>query len=302
MRAALLAGAAWLLPAAAYGQAMEHDHASPPSVEAPAAPEDNPHAAHGGEPSGTALPAGTAPPPAVAKNWAAAAYHDPAEMGRVRASLWKEHGGASFSQILFNLAEYQVRKGGDGFRWDGKGWFGTDIDRLVIKSEGEGRFGDGVESAEVQAVYSRAIDPYFNLQAGIRHHVSPNPSRTYATLGVEGLAPYWFEVEAAVFLSAKGDVLARIEGYYDQRITQRLILQPRVEFNLAAQDVRENGIGSGLSDAELGLRLRYEIRREFAPYVGISYDRSFGDTARLARRSGEETAATRLVAGVRAWF
>jgi len=295
MKALLLAGAALLLPAAAHGQAMEHDHAAPVLA-------DDPHAMHEGEPSGTALPAGDAPAPAVAKDWAADAYSDPAEMGRVRASLWKEHGGGSFSQIMFNLAEYRIRKGRDGFRWDGEGWFGTDIDRLVVKSEGEGRFGDGVESAEIQALYSRAIDPYFNLQAGIRHDLPPNPSRTYATLGVEGLAPYWFEVEAAVFLSDKGDVLARVEGYYDQRITQRLILQPRVEFNLAAQDVRAAGIGSGLSDAELGLRLRYEIRREFAPYVGISYDRTFGDTARFARASGEKAGATSLVAGVRAWF
>ena len=195
-----------------------------------------------------------------------------------------------------------TRKGSDGFRWDGEAWLGGDINRLVLKSEGGGAFSSGVDSAEIQALYSRAIGPYWNVQAGVRHDFQPNPSRTYATIGIEGLAPYWFEVEGALFLSDKGDVLARAEGYYDQRITQRLILQPRVELNFSAQDVPENRIGSGLSNAELGLRLRYEIRREFAPYVGISYERKVGDTARYARADGEGVGGTSFVLGVRAWF
>jgi copper resistance protein B len=170
------------------------------------------------------------------------------------------------------------------------------------QDRGSGAFGEGVEDAEIQALYSRAIGPYFNLQAGIRYDFKPNPSRTYATIGFEGLAPYWFEVEGAVFLSDKGDVLGRLEGYYDQRITQRLILQPRAELNLAAQDVPENGIGSGLSDIELGLRLRYEITRQFAPYVGVSWDRKLGDTADFARAAGEDPSTTSLVAGIRLWF
>lgn len=219
-----------------------------------------------------------------------------------RRDLRNEHGGGTFSQVMVNLAEYQVRDGRDGFRWDGEAWFGGDLDRLVIKSEGEGGFGDGVEDAEVQALYSRTIGPYFNFQAGVRYDFKPNPSRTYATLGFEGLAPYWFDVEGAVFLSDKGDVLGRLEGSYDQRITQRLILQPRVEFNLAAQDVPENGIGSGLSDVELGLRLRYEFKREFAPYVGVSYDRKLGDSARFARADSEDVGGVSLVLGVRTWF
>jgi copper resistance protein B len=159
-----------------------------------------------------------------------------------------------------------------------------------------------VHSAEIQAVLSHAIDPYWNLQGGLRYDFEPDPARTYATIGIEGLAPYWFEVEGALFLSDKGDVLARAEGYYDQRITQRLILQPRVELNFAAQDVVENRIGSGLSNAELGLRLRYEIKREFAPYVGLSYDRKVGATARYVRADGERANSTSFVLGVRAWF
>ena len=216
--------------------------------------------------------------------------------------MMRENGGQTFSQVMFNLAEIQVRNGKDGYRWDGEGWFGGDIDRFVVKTEGEGAFRQGVESAEVQALYSHAIDPYFNLQAGIRHDFQPSPSRTYATVGFEGLAPYWFEVAGALFLSDKGDLLGRLEGYYDQRITQRLILQPRIELNLAAQDVPENRIGAGLSNAELGLRLRYEFSRQFAPYIGVSYDAKTGQTADYARADGEKATSTSLVAGVHFWF
>ena len=126
-----------------------------------------------------------------------------------------------------------------------------------------------IERAEAQALYSHAIDPYFNLQAGLRYDFRPNPSRVYATVGVEGLAPSFFELEGALFLSNKGELMARAEGYYDQRITQRLILQPRAELNFAAQSSSDIGVGSGLSDAEVGVRLRYDIRREFAPYIGV---------------------------------
>ena len=217
-------------------------------------------------------------------------------------SMMREQGGLNYYQVMFNLAEYQARKGRDGYRWDGGAWFGGDINRLRLKTEGEGAFRQGVDSAEVQALYSRAVGPYFNLQAGIRQDFQPTPRRTYATIGFEGLAPYLFEVEGAVFLSNKGDVLGRLEGYYDQRITQRLILQPRVEVNLSAQDVPEIRIGSGITNAELGLRLRYEFGREFAPYVGVSYDRKLGDTARFARADRDRVQSTSLVAGIRFWF
>lgn len=252
--------------------------------------------------TGTALPAGNGPAPKPPKNHYADRQFPSAEMAGSRKAMMHEQGGQSFSQVMFNLAEVQVRQGRDGYRWDGEGWFGGDINRLTIKSEGEGIFRQGVESAEVQALYSRAIGPYFNLQAGIRHDFQPSPSRTYATIGFEGLAPYWFEVEGAAFLSDKGDVLGRLEGYYDQRLTQRLVLQPRVELNLSAQDIPENRIGSGLVDAELGLRLRYEITRQFAPYIGVSYEAKTGRTADYARADGGDPTTTSLVAGVRLWF
>ncbi len=297
-------------PAAA--PAEEQRTGSPPDPE----PTDaDPHAGHdmagmsadAGTPSahgtgGTALPAGDAPAPAAPEPNYADSIWDANAMREARGQLRREHGGGTFTQVMLNLAEVQIRDGRDGYRWEGEAWYGGDLNRFVFKSEGSGGFGEGVDDAEVQALYSRTIGPYFNFQAGVRYDIKPNPSRTYATIGFEGLAPYWFEVEGALFLSNKGDLLARFEGYYDQRITQQLILQPRLETNFALQDVRETGIGSGLSDIELGLRLRYEIKRELAPYIGISYDRKIGDTARFARLDGEDVGGASVVAGLRVWF
>lgn len=250
--------------------------------------------------SGTDQPAGNAPAPAAPTDHAAARFYDPATMAAADRAMRAEHGGMQMGQVIFSLAEAQIRDGRNGYRWDGEGWFGGDINRFVIKSEGEGTFRGSAE-AEVQALYARAIDPYWNLQAGVRRDLGP-AARTYATVGMEGLAPYWFDVEGALFLSDKGDVLARAEAYYDQRLTQRAFLQPRVELNLAAKDMPERGIGAGLSQAELGLRLRYEIAREFAPYVGVSWERRYGATARYARAEGESTGGFALALGVRTWF
>ena len=250
----------------------------------------------------TTLPAGNAPPPPLPTDHYADRQFDPSAMAAARMQMMRENGAQQLSKVMFNLAEYQVHAGKDGYRWDGEGWFGGDIDRAVIKTEGSGTIRDGVDAAEIQALYSHAIGPYFDLQAGIRHDLAPSPTRTYATIGVEGLAPYMFNTEAAVFLSNKGEVLGRLEGWYDQRLTQRLVLQPRVELNLSAQDIPETRVGAGLSDAELGLRLRYEIAREFAPYVGVSYEAKTGRSADYARADGKDTKSTSLVAGVRFWF
>ena len=299
-------------PATPAPASTEYDMSSMPGMDMPkpdAPVTADPHAGH--DMSGIAGMPGTEPPdseigntpaPAPPTDHAADAVFGADEMAASRKMLRHENGGMPAYSVIFNLAEYRVQKGGDAYRWDGEGWFGGDIDRFVVKTEGEGAVRGGLESGEVQALYSRAIDPWFNLQAGVRHDFKPGPARTYATIGFEGIAPYWFEVEGALFLSDKGDVLGRLEGYYDQRITQHLILQPRVELNFAAQEVSANGIGSGLSDAELGLRLRYEIKREFAPYIGVSWERKVGATADLARAAGERVQATSLVMGIRAWF
>ena len=292
--------------------APEHDMSTMQGMEMgqPEAPATaDPHAGHdmsdmaampGMEPPDTEI--GDTPAPAPPADHAADAVFGADQMKQSRTMLRHENGGTPAYSIVFNLAEYRVQKGADAYRWDGEGWFGGDIDRFVVKTEGEGAVRGGVESAEVQALYSRAINPWFNLQAGVRHDFKPGPQRSYATIGFEGVMPYWFEVEGALFLSDKGDVLGRLEGYYDQRITQNLVLQPRVELNFAAQDVPASGIGSGLSDAELGLRLRYEIKREFAPYIGVSWERKIGDSARFARAAGERVQATSFVVGIRTWF
>ena len=291
-----------------------HDMSSMPGMEMPAGHDMN--AMPGMEmpaghdmagmanmpPAGTDLPAGNAPPPATPTDHAADTVYGAPNMAMGRHHLKEGHGGHKFSQIMVNLAEAQFRNGRDGFEWNGEAWYGGDINRLWVKSEGDGNFGRSVEKAEVQALYSHAIGPYFNVQGGLRYDFKPNPSRVYATIGLEGLAPGFFEVDGALFLSNKGELLARAEAYYDQRITQRLILQPRAEINFAAQSTRETGTGAGLSDAEIGLRLRYDIRREFAPYVGVQYRRAFGDTRRYLREAGEDPGGFSLLTGVHMWF
>ena len=278
--------------------AMDHgamDHGAMPGMDPAAMPAPPPPGARG-----TDLPAGTAPAPALPADHYADRDWSPAAMAAARHRMMREEGGRRFHRILFNLAEVQLRRGRDSYRWDGEGWYGGDIHRLVVKTEGEGDIGGRLDSAEVQALYSRAIGPYHDLQAGIRRDI--RPGRSYATVGIEGLAPYECETEAALFLSDRGDLLARLEGWYDQRITQRLVLQPRIELNLSAQDVARDRIGSGLIDAELGLRLRYEFVREFAPYVGVSWERRLGDTARFARADGDRVGGAAAVFGVRTWF
>ena len=240
------------------------------------------------------------PPPPT--DHAADRFFDPKVMAAARTEVHQGHGGETYAMVLVNMAEYRAVNGADGYRWEGEAWYGGDIHRLVFKTEGEGVINDGTEHAEGQLLYSRAVGPYFNLQAGVRYDFRPDPTRAYATIGIEGLAPGFIETQTALFVSNKGDVLGRIEAYYDQLITQRLVVQPRVEINLAAQDVREHDIGAGVSDIELGLRLRYEVRREFAPYIGVSYSRKTGNTAAYARAAGEGTGSASFVMGIRTWF
>ncbi len=291
-----------------------------PAPAAPAAPAADPHAGHvmpmapapadphaGHDMSAmSAAPAdeviGNEPAPPVPTDRAAERFYSPQAMAAARAQLALEHGGGTAWKVMLSTAEVRPQSGDDAYAWEGEAWYGGDQHRLVLKSSGEGAFGGDLHSAELQALYSRPIGPYFDWQVGVRHDFEPGPSRTYATLGFEGVAPYWFELEGAAFLSDKGDLSARLEGSYDFRLTQKLVLEPRAELSLAAQKVRELGIGSGVTDAEVGLRLRYEFRREFGPYVGVMHERKFGETADLAREAGEDRDSTTFVVGVRAWF
>jgi copper resistance protein B len=155
---------------------------------------------------------------------------------------------------------------------------------------------------ELQALYSRAVSTFFKVNLGVRRDVRPQPGRSFAVVGLEGVAPYLFELDAQVFASDDGDLSARLEAEYEILLSQRLILQPRTEIDVAAHEVSELGIGTGLNTVEAGLRLRYEIAREFAPYIGVAWKRKFGETEDFARDEGETVSSTSLVAGVRVWF
>lgn len=275
------------------------------TVPAPKAQTD-PHAGHdmGSDAGSSSAPPERPPPPAAfsGPQHAADAVFDASTMDEAREQLRASLGEIRSYQVLIDRLETRVNDSGESYLWDAQGWYGGDIDKLWIKTEGEGSFGEKVEDIEVHALWSRSITPWFDVQAGARYDFQPNPERGYAVLGLQGLVPYLFEIDAAAFVSNEGDVSARVEAEYELLITQRLILQPRAEINLAVQEVRELGIGSGVNDVELGLRLRYEFAREFAPYVGVSYERKFGETADFARDEGESVDQFSFVAGLRVWF
>ncbi|MEX0341629.1 MAG: copper resistance protein B [Erythrobacter sp.] len=225
-------------------------------------------------------------------------------MAPARRQLAEENGGMRTGMLLIERLEARVgaeSHSEDGYLWDTQAWYGGDLNRLVIKSEGEGEFGGSVEDAELQALYSRAISPFFDLQAGVRLDVEPE-TRGHAVIGVQGLAPYMFHVDGALFLSDRGDLTARIEGEYDQKITQSLILQPRIELEMSAQDIPERAIGAGITKIEPGLRLRYEIVPEFAPYFGVEYEAKLGETADIAKAAGKNPDGLKVLFGLRAWF
>ena len=160
--------------------------------------------------------------------------------------------------------------------------------------------------AEVQALYSRLIAPFWDFQAGLRYDqfsgAGFDRGRTFAVIGLQGLSPYRFELEPALFISQDGDVSARLTATYDLLLTQRLILQPRLDFDAAVPSAEKFGIGEGVNSVGLGLRLRYEFTREFAPYVGVHWLRRFGETADLSRRGGGDVQDIAVVFGVRLWF
>ena len=267
---------------------------------------DDPHASHDRSTVQDAAEqkAEAPPPPAAFSGPAHAAdtLFDPREMAEAREQLRIEQGAAKNYLILADRVETRVGDGEEKYLWDVQGWHGSDIDKLWLKSEGEGDFGDGPDSAEFQALYGRAITPFFDVQAGVRHDVRPEPNRSHLVVGLQGLLPYVFELDAAAFLSDEGELTGRLEAEFDLQISQRLLLQPRVELHMAAQEIPELGIGSGVGSMEAGLRLRYEIRREFAPYAGIGWEQKFGGTADIARAAGDDRDAWQAVVGIRSWF
>ena len=203
--------------------------------------------------------------------------------------------------VLFDQLEWQTGGGSDAFSWDTKGWVGQDRNRFWFRTEGD-RVDGRTEQAQVNLLYGRAVARWWEVTAGVRLDTLPDTPRTALALGVQGLAPYWFEVEASAYIEPSGRTHVRIETEYDLLITNRLVLQPLVEFEVYGRADRERLIETGLSTGELGLRLRYEFRREFAPYIGVVWTRRFFGTADLARRAGGDVAGTRLAVGLRTWF
>jgi copper resistance protein B len=215
------------------------------------------------------------------------------------------HDSQIFWKVLFEQLEYQVNENESNFNWDVNAWVGGDYQKLVIKSEGDISLDDGNGEAELQLLYSKQISPYFDLQTGLRYdqlYGDQGNGRGFAVIGIEGLAPYFVEVEGALFISHEGDISARFEAESEFLLSQRVVLQPMIETNIAIQQVEEFGVGSGFNNLELGLRLRYEISRELAPYIGVSWEKLFGQTAEFAKEEGESTDEVKFVTGLRLMF
>ncbi len=203
--------------------------------------------------------------------------------------------------VILDQLETRDTAGDNTLSWSAEGWLGQDLQKIWFKTDGE-RTAGSTDGAELQFLYSKAVARYWDFQLGVRHDFEPSPSRSWAAIGFKGLAPYFFDIDAAAFIGESGRTALRFEAEYELLLTQRLILTPDIEINLYGQNDPDIGIGSGLSDIEAGLRLRYEIRRQFAPYIGVNWSRLFGNTADFAKIAGEDTSDFQLVIGLRAWF
>lgn len=211
------------------------------------------------------------------------------------------HDNGIFTFVQFNRLEAFDADEGRGLEWEGQAWIGTDRNRLWLRSEGE-RVEHRTDNADLEVLYGRAIARWWDVVAGVRHDFQPGASQDFAAIGVMGTAPYKFELEATAYVGQGGQTAARVEAEYELLLSNRLILQPLVELNAYGRNDARRGIGSGVSSAEAGLRLRYEVTRQFAPYVGVVREWSFGRTADFRREEGEPVNDTRVVAGVRVWF
>jgi copper resistance protein B len=203
--------------------------------------------------------------------------------------------------VLFDQLEWQSGSGADGLSLDTRGWIGRDRDRLWFRAEGDGANGR-VEEANAHVLYGRQISRWWDVVAGIRQDFRPGPSQTWAAFGIQGLAPYWFEIEATGYVGASGRTHARFEVEYELLLTNRLVAQPLFEAEIFGKSDPERGVGAGLSTTDLGIRLRYEFRRELAPYIGVTWQNSWGKTADFAKAAGEDTGGARFVTGLRLWW
>jgi copper resistance protein B len=269
-----------------------------------AAHEPTPQPAETQEPAMEHAAMGHAMPPQ-----APTAPHDPIPVltDADRAAAFSAVAGhAAHDSRVFGFAQIDRLEAwdadeGTGLLWDGLGWVGGDLEKLWLRTEGE-RADHTTEAADVELFYGRAVARWWDVVGGVRHDFDPGPSRTWLGIGLVGLAPQKFEVEATAYLGESGRAAAQLEVEYEMLLTNRLILQPLLELHASSKDDPERGLGSGVTTAEAGLRVRYEITREFAPYLGLVYERAYGETADFRRAAGEDVDDTRIVAGLRLWF
>lgn len=209
------------------------------------------------------------------------------------------HGNSIHAFLLFDEIEWQTTEH-NALHWETDAWIGGDRNRLWIRTDGTGD--NREQGAVAQVLYGRAFARWWDVVAGVRQDIGAGPTQTWAAFGVQGLAAYWFELEATGYLSEGGQTAARFEVGYELLVTNRLVVQPRFETNLYGKANAAQRIGAGISNLEFGLRVRYEVRRELAPYVGVMWNNLLGATAEFAETAGEQLDGPRLVAGVRVWF
>jgi copper resistance protein B len=288
---------AWLaLPSAALAQSMGMDDM--PGMSAPTGgAQGDSHAGHD-MPStdATVLPPNDhiAPPPPQTMPHAMS----PQQMADV---MQMDDAGTRSMLLIDRLERTRSTSGDYATAWEAEGWWGTDINRLWVKTEGE-RGSEGTQDGRLEALWSHAWTSFWDGQLGVRQDFGQGPSRQWAAFGVEGLAPYWLETQATLYVGEQGRTAARFEASYELRLTQRLILQPKLELNIYGKDDPQRSITSGLSDMEAGLRLRYEFSRKFAPFIGVNWTRRFGNSDGVPGATDLHARETTWVAGVRLWF
>jgi len=284
--------AAFLLALAvpAGAQRLEYEQVWPaPAAAAAAAPRLGYESVGGDD----AEPAGAAPPAAAAVPAAATA----AALGADA-----ESGSGAVREYYLDQTEVGLQRGADGYAWDVAARIGGARHRIWLEAIGEGTLGGSLDYLELQALYSRPISESWDVQAGLRYDVRPHPNRAWLTVGAQGNAGEPLYLGAFAFLSHRGELAARFYGLYDIDLPGGFVLQPSAEANLFAQDIPELGLGRGLAYGEAGMRLRYQVREWFAPYVGVEWTRDFGRTARLTRAAGDDVSGRAFLIGLRSWF
>lgn len=205
------------------------------------------------------------------------------------------------AKVMLDKIEIRSTAGSDPLMVDAETWIGYDLNKFWIKAELE-RVDGELKESQWQFLYSKAVTPYWDMQMGWRHDAKPSPSRDWLALSMKGVTPYFFTVDAGVFIGDSGQIAVVLDAEYDALITQKLILSPEIDISAYSENDVALNIGSGLSSMDFSLRLRYEMRREFAPYIGLNWSKKWGETADLVEAAGEDADDMHWVAGIRSWF